>query len=99
LSGFPLAIYLPSSGQNGRMKSPRELLEQIIRAETALHLRLVAERNAGRPDIGGKAIDEMIGEVDNGLLMAEKLLVFVKNEDAAAAMLASCNADGEPQAE
>lgn len=70
------------------MKSARELLEQIIRAETGLHLRLVAERNAGKLEIGGKAIEEMIAEVDSGLLMAEKMLVFIKNEDAAAAMLA-----------
>ena len=79
------------------MKSARELLVQIIRAETALHLRLVAERNAGKLEIGGKPIEEMITEVDSGLLMAEKMLVFVKNEDAAAAMLAAyATVDCEP---
>ena len=76
-----------------RMKSPTELLEQIIRAETALHVKLVAQRAAGKPDIGGRAINDLIEEVDQGLSSAERMLVFFKNEDAAKIMLADAGGD------
>jgi hypothetical protein len=69
------------------MKSPTQLLQQIIRAETALHLKLVAMRNEGTADVGGKAVNDMIDEVDQRLLGAEKMLVFFKNEEAAEAMM------------
>ena len=38
------------------MKSSMQLIEQIIRAKTALHLTLVAYRNEGKVEIGGKLI-------------------------------------------
>ena len=75
------------------MKSPTELLEQIIRAETALHLKLVAQRSSGKADIGGRAIDALIQEVDQRLLSAERMLVFFKNEDAAKIMLQGVGGD------
>jgi hypothetical protein len=75
------------------MKSPSQLLEQIIRAGTALHLKLVAERNAGKPDIGGRAIDAMIDEVDQGISSAERMLVFFRNEEAAEVMVSDASAD------
>ena len=75
------------------MKSPTELLKQIIRAETALHLKLVAQRSAGKADIGGRAINDLIEEVDRGLSSAERMLVFFKNEDAAEIMLADAGGD------
>ena len=68
------------------MKSSMQLIEQIIRAKTALHLTLVAYRNEGKVDIGGKLIDELIAEVDAGLLSYERMLVLEKNEAAAAVM-------------
>jgi hypothetical protein len=49
-------------------KSPIQLIEEIIRAKTALHLRLVAHRNDGEMDIGGKSICELIAEVGEGIL-------------------------------
>ena len=85
----PLAVCLLFHGQYPRMKSPTELLEQIIRAETALHLKLVAQRSAGKADIGGRGINDLIQEVDQGLSSAERMLVFFKNEDAAEIMLAA----------
>ena len=54
------------------MKSSMQLIEEIIRAKTALHLRLVAHRNEGKVEIGGKLIDELIAEVDAGLLSYER---------------------------
>ena len=74
------------------MKSPTELLEQIIRAETALHLKLVAQRNAGKADIGGRAINDLIQEVGQGLSSSERMLVFFKNEEAAKIMLGALEA-------
>lgn len=68
------------------MKSSMQLIEEIIRAKTALHLRLVAHRNEGKVEIGGKLIDELIAEVDAGLLSYERMLVLEKNEAAAAVM-------------
>ncbi len=69
-----------------------QLIEAIIRAKTALHLRLVANRNDGKAEIGGKPIEELIAEVDAGLLRYEKMLVLEKNE-AAAAVMESAEAD------
>ncbi len=68
------------------MKSSMQLIEEIIRAKTALHLTLVAHRNEGKIEIGGKPIDELIAEVDAGLLSYEQMLVLEKNEAAAAIM-------------
>ena len=68
------------------MKTSIRLIEQIIRAKTALHLKLVAHRNDGKVDIGGKRIDELIAEVDAGLSSYERMLVLFKNEVAAIVM-------------
>jgi hypothetical protein len=68
------------------MKTSIQLIEKIIRAKTALHLKLVAHRNGPKVDIGGGRIDDLIAEVDAGLLRYERMLVLFKNETAAAAM-------------
>jgi hypothetical protein len=77
------------------MKSPIQLIEQIIRAKMALHLRLAASRNGGQEEIGGRRIDDMIAEVDAGLARYEQILVCFKNEIAAEAMMASVHMDTE----
>ena len=68
------------------MKTSVQLIEQIIRAKTALHLTLVAERNGGKVDIGGGRIDDLLAEVDAGLSRYERMIVLFKNEIAAAVM-------------
>ena len=68
------------------MKSSIQLIEKIIRAKTALHLKLVAQRNGGKIDIGGGHIDDLLAEVDAGLLRYERMLVLFKNEMAAEVM-------------
>jgi hypothetical protein len=68
------------------VKTSIQLIEQIIRAKTALHLKLVAHRNDGRVDIGGASIDDLLAEVDDGLYSYEQMLVRFKNEIAAEAM-------------
>ena len=68
------------------MKTTVHLIEQIIRAKTALHLKLVAHRKDGEGEIGGARIDDLIGEVDAGRLRYEWMLVLFKNEIAAAVM-------------
>ncbi|HZP09325.1 hypothetical protein [Methyloceanibacter sp.] len=78
------------------MKSPIQLIEEIIRAKTALHLRLVAHRNAGEAEIGGRCINELIAEVDEGIPRYERMLVYFKNKLAAEIMV-SAEADGEPE--
>jgi hypothetical protein len=75
------------------MKSPIQLIEQIIRAKMALHLRLVALRNDGEMDIGGKSVDDLIAEVDAGIPGYERMLVFFKNK-VAAELMESVEADG-----
>lgn len=65
------------------MKSPIELIEQIIRAKMALQLTLsAASRTGGQDEIGGRGIDVMIAEVDAGRLRYEQMLVCFKNEIA-----------------
>lgn len=68
------------------MKSSIQLIEKIIRAKTALHLKLVAQRNGGKIDIGGGHIDDLLAEVDAGFLRYERMLVLFKNEMAAEVM-------------
>ena len=68
------------------MKTSVQLIEQIIRAKTALHLTLVAERHGGKVDIGGGRIDDLLTEVDAGLSRYERMIVLFKNEIAAAVM-------------
>ena len=78
------------------MKSPIELIEQIIRAKMALQLTLSAASRTGEQDeIGGRSIDVMIAEVDAGRLRYEQMLVCFKNEIAAAEMMASAGMDAE----
>jgi hypothetical protein len=79
------------------MKSSVQLIEEIIRAKTALHLRLAADRNDGKREVGGKCIIELIAEVDAGLLSYEQALVLFKNEDAAVVMIASMEMDAEEE--
>jgi hypothetical protein len=55
---------------------------------------LVAHRNGGKVDIGGGRIDDLLAEVDAGLLNYERMLVRYKNEIAAAVM-ESAEADAE----
>jgi hypothetical protein len=68
------------------MDTSIQLLEKIIRASTALHLTLIAQRNAGKADIGGAPIGDLLAEVDAGLSRYERLLVLFKNELAAQIM-------------
>lgn len=68
------------------METSIQLIEKIIRAKTALHLTLVAQRNDGKVDIGGGRIDDLLAEVDAGLARYERMLVLFKNEIAAAVM-------------
>ena len=68
------------------MKTSIQLIEKIIRAKTALHLKLVAHRYGHKVDIGGGRIDDLISEVDAGLARYERMLVLFKNEMAAAVM-------------
>ena len=68
------------------MKTSIKLIEQIIRAKTALHLKLMAHRNGGKVDIGGGRIDDLLAEVDAGLSGYEQMHVRFKNEVAAAIM-------------
>ena len=75
------------------MKSPTELLDQMMRAGTALHLKLLAQRKAGKPDIGGREIDGMIEDVDQVLASSAKMLNFFRNEDAARIMMADTEND------
>jgi len=79
-------------------KSPIQLIEEIIRAKTALHLRLVAHRNDGEVEIGGKNVSDMIAEVDAGIPGYEQLLVHFKNKMAAEVMAAEVGEEPEPRA-
>lgn len=79
------------------MKSSIQLIEQIIRAKTALHLRLAADRNGGKLEVGGRLIDDMITEVDAGISSYEQILVLFKNEAAAEVMMASAHMDPEDE--
>ena len=76
------------------MKSSIQCLEEIIRALTALHLKLVHHRSAGKTAIGGAPVDELIKEIDFGLSSYERMLARFKNEIAAEAM-ASTKVDAE----
>jgi hypothetical protein len=77
------------------MKSPIQLIEEILRAKTALHLRLVAQRNEGEDEIGGKKVSDMIAEVDAGIPGYEQMLVFFKNKMAADIMAAELGDEAE----
>ena len=79
------------------MKSATQLIEEIIRAKTALHLRLAADRNGGKLEVGGADIDALIVEVDAGLARYEWMLVVFKNESAAEAMMASADMNAEAE--
>jgi len=76
------------------MKRSIELIEQIIRAKTALHLKLVAHRSGGKVDIGGGRIEDLLAEVDAGLSNYERMVVQFKNE-VAAAVMESAETDAE----
>ena len=60
----------------------------------ALHLTLVAHRNEGETEIGGKSVDDLIAEVDAGIPSYERMLVFFRNK-AAAEVMAVAEADSE----
>ena len=76
------------------MKRSIELIEQIIRAKTALHLKLVAHRSGGKVDIGGGRIEDLLAEVDAGISNYERMLVQYKNE-VAALVMESAETDAE----
>jgi len=57
------------------MQTSIKIIEQIIRAKTALHLKLVALRKDSKVDIGGTRIDDLIADVDAGLVKYEWMLV------------------------
>jgi hypothetical protein len=73
------------------METSIQLIENIIRAKTALHLTLVAHRNDGKLDIGGGRIEDLLAEVDAGLSRYERMLVLFKNEVAAEVMEADAS--------
>jgi hypothetical protein len=77
-------------------KSPIQLIEEILRAKTALHLRLVAHRNDGEVEIGGKNVSDMLAEVDAGIPGYEQMLVYFKNKMAAEIMAAEVGDEPEP---
>jgi hypothetical protein len=76
-------------------KSPIQLIEEILRAKTALHLRLVAQRNEGDVEIGGKKVSDMIAEVDAGIPGYEQMLIYFKNKVAADIMAAEVSDEPE----
>ena len=76
------------------MKSSIQLIEDIIRAKTALHLKLLAHRNRGKVNIGGARIDDLIAQVDAGISNCECMIVLFKDELATEAMEAT-EADAE----
>ena len=49
------------------MQTSIKIIEQIIRAKTALHLKLVPLRKDSKVDIGGTRIDDLIADVVLGL--------------------------------
>jgi hypothetical protein len=65
------------------MRSSIQLLEEIIRDLTAMHLKLIHHRSMGKIVIGGVAIDELIAEIDNGIRNREHMLACFKAELAA----------------
>ena len=79
------------------MQTSIKIIEQIIRAKTALHLKLVALRKDSKVDIGGARIDDLIADVDAGLVKYEWMLVLFKNELAAAVMEAEATASAAPE--
>jgi hypothetical protein len=64
------------------MKSSVQLIQEIIRAETALHLKLVFHRKAGKVTIGGKPIDDLLADVDAGISRYERMLARFHDEIA-----------------
>ena len=62
------------------MKSSIQIVESIIRAKTALHLKLVADGNSGKVAIGGGRIGDLIAQVDAGISSYERMLVRFKDE-------------------
>jgi hypothetical protein len=83
-------------GNPAVMKSSIQIIENIIRAKTALHLKLVAHRNSGKVDIGGGRIEDLVAQVDAGISSYERMLVRFKDELAAKAM--SSTNEGAQQA-
>ena len=88
-------MFIPS-GNCQRMKTSVQLIEKIIRAQTALHLKLVARRNGGKSDIGGASIDDLIERVGAERSRYEWMLVLFKNEIAAAVMEAAADLEADP---
>ena len=88
-------MFIPS-GNCRRMKTSVQLIEKIIRAQTALHLKLVARRNSGKFDIGGASVDDLIERVGAERSSYEWRLVLFKNEIAAAVMEAAADLEADP---
>jgi len=78
------------------MKTSIQLIEKIIRAQTALHLKLVARRNSGKSDVGGGSIEDLIAEVGAERSRYEWMLVLFKNEIAAEVMEAAADLEAGP---
>ena len=67
----------------GTMRLSIQLLEEIVRDLTAMHLKLIHHRSAGKIAIGGMPIDELIAEIDAGILNRQHMLACFKAEAAA----------------
>ena len=78
------------------MKTSIQLIEKIIRAQTGLHLTLVARRNGGTSDIGGASVDDLIARVGAERSRYEWMLVLFKNEIAAGVMEAAADLEADP---
>ena len=88
-------MFIPS-GNCQRMKTSIQLIEKIIRAHTALQLKLVARQNDGKSDIGGASIDDLIARVGAERSRYDWMLVLFKNEIAAAVMEAAADLEADP---
>jgi hypothetical protein len=62
------------------MRSSIQLLEEILRDLTAMHLKLVSHRSTGRNTIGGTPIEEMIAEIDACIRNGGYMLACFKAE-------------------
>ena len=90
-----MVITSPKSSKG--IKTSIHIIEQIIRAETALHLKLVAFRKDGKVEIGGARTDDLIAEVGVRLRRSEWMLVLFKNELFATVMEAEAAGFSEPE--
>jgi hypothetical protein len=81
------------------MRSSIQLLEEIVRDLTTMHVKLIHHRNAGRKTIGGMPIDEMVAEIDRGIRNREHMLACFKAELAGSEAATFREKDTSPRAE